>query len=395
MKAPIIAVLLAAAVARAQSAGYDGGFYVQSEDGRNRLQVGALLQTQARAFQPDRGRETEFVLERMRLEFSGHIDGVYRFMLEPNFATDQASLEEAWIGADLPFGATLILGRMKEPFGLEEMLPRAPQDWVNFSILNQFSPAEDLGVTLLGECAGGALEYGCAVYNGNGDQETNSDKDIAARLVWHPFHDEDSAWQGLQLGVAGTWGRADGSLDGEALTNEAKQDFLDFADGSSNDGRRWRTGLEAAWVHGPFSALGEMLLLEQEMRGTGGAGDVRIDGGYVGFSWVLTGEDKTWKGVVPARPVGRGKDAGSGAWQFATRISRLGLDPMMQTLGVVGSTGFADSVTTIDAGLNWYLTRHAMIRMHAVWTDYDEQITIAGNSFSEELAFLLQAQLTF
>lgn len=375
------------------TAGHDGHFFLQSADGRNRLQLGALFQAQARAFQADRGRDTEFLLERMRLEISGKVNEVYRFNFEPNFTEDEIELEEAWFGGVLPGGAELILGRMKEPFGLEEMLPRAPQDWVNFSILNQFSPAEDHGITLLGSFCD-ELDYGLAVYNGSGGDETNSDKDVAARIVWRPFAGEDCCLQGLQFGAAGTFGRADAMLTGKSLRNEAKQDFLRFSPGTRMDGDRWRAGLEAGWYNGPFAVLAEALLLQQEMVASAGRDDVTLDGGYVGFSWVLTGEDKTWRGVEPAQPFGAGT-SGYGAWQFATRISRLSLDPALMAIGAVGSTGFTDTVTTIDAGLNWYMTKLAMMRMHVLWTDYDEPIGIGGTTFGDELSVLIQAQFKF
>ena len=110
---------------------------------------------------------------------------------------------------------------------------------------------------------------------------------------------------------------------------------------------------------------------------------------------MLTGEAKTWRGVAPLHPVGDSENRGSGAWQFATRISRLSLDPTLMTIGAIGSTGFTDTVTTIDAGLNWHATRQALLRMHLVWTDYDEPIGIGGNAFDDELSVLLQAQFRF
>ncbi len=193
-----------------------------------------------------------------------------------------------------------------------------------------------------------------------------------------------------------TFGRADSELTGEGLQNEAKQDFLLFSTGARMDGDRWRAGLEFGWEHGPFNVIAEALLLEQEMTASGGSGDVAIDGGYVGFSWVLTGEDKTFsKGIDPRNPLRGSDEPGLGALQFATRVSRLSLDPRLMAIGAVGTTGFTDTVTTIDAGLNWYPTRRMRVRTHLIWTDYDEAIAFGGTTFGEELAVLVQAQLNF
>src|SRR5262245_16898798 len=104
-------------------AGYDGEFFLRSADDRYRLSIGGLLQVQGRAYQAERGRTSDFFLERMRLEIGGTIERIYHFNLEPKFTEEDVELEEAWVGADLGRHALLMLGRMKEPFSLEEMLP--------------------------------------------------------------------------------------------------------------------------------------------------------------------------------------------------------------------------------------------------------------------------------
>lgn len=371
---------------RVGRSGFDNGFFVESADGQSRLRFGALLQVNALAF--ERGldaRDSQFDLRRMRLEFEGEIEKRWLFNLEPFFSESEVELEEAWLGARLCADSTLMLGRMKEPFSLEEMSSRKHWDFAEFSLLNQLVPAEDTGVTVLGKCVDERLEYGVALYNGTGGDELNEDKDVAARLVWHTP-------RGLQFGAAATVGDADQAIDGEVLKTETRQPFITFEPGSEIDGERTRLGLESAWISGPFGLFAEAMQVEQDVLGAGGDANVAYSGWYVAGSWVLSGEDKTFKGVRPANAVGHG---GCGAWQLAARVSQLELDDDLVSAGLVLPASFTDSVTSYDLGLNWYATYNARVRLHVVHTEYSDRIAIGGDNLDSEDALLVQFQLGF
>lgn len=280
-------------------------------------------------------RDSAFDLRRMRLEISGELDERYIFNVEPFFTEAEVELEEAWVGAWLERERTRVLfGRMKEPFSLEEMSPRKGSDFAEFSILNQIVPAEDSGITLLGATAGGALEYGGAIYNGTSGDEVNEDRDLAARRVWHPFAARtECALRDLQIGAAATTGRADADVGGAELRTETRQPFLAFEPASEIDGDRTRAGVEAAWLSGPFALTAEAVRVEQDMTGPSGSDEVGFDAWHLTGSWVLTGEEKTFQGVRPARPFVKG--GGCEAWQIAARISRLELDDALVATGVV------------------------------------------------------------
>lgn len=412
---PLLAgvALLLPAVAAAQTpepevptgarAGYDGGFFIESADGRNRFTLEGLLQIHGTFFEPDLGgRESEFDVRRMRLEFGGIIDELYRFLVETKFTSDEVELEEAWIGADLARasdgGPRLMIGRMKEPFSLEEMLPRKHIDFPEFSILNQYAPAEDNGVTLIGGSLTGPVEYGFAFYNGTGGDDLNSDKDVAARFVTRPWSGGGGDLAGLQFGVAGTHGRQEGSLAGAELRTEARVPFLTFQPMSAFDGDRTRLGVEAAWVGGPFALYAEAASIEEEATGTGGDADLRTEVWYVAGSWVLTGEDKTFKGVHPRSPLIRRSGQmtrGRGAWQLAARYSELSLDDDLVGAGLALASAFPERVASYDIGINWYASYNARVKLHFLHTDYAEDIVVGGDRRGSEDALLLQFQLHF
>src|SRR5258705_13576866 len=79
--------------------GYDEGFYIRGRDGQLRME--GLLQGNAAAFERGSPHESEFVLRRMRLEFSGEFFRRWLFHIEPNFAEAGGELEGAWAGCQL------------------------------------------------------------------------------------------------------------------------------------------------------------------------------------------------------------------------------------------------------------------------------------------------------
>jgi len=362
-------------------AGYDGGFFVKG--GNAKFVLEGLLQVNGVFFEPDAAHESEFVLRRMRLEFSGEFFDRWYFHIEPKFVSDGVELEEAWVG--LKAGTHLILlGRMKEPFSWEEMASQRHMDMISFSIMNQFVPAEDHGITVIGnfDC----LEYGFGFYNGSGGDDTTSDKDAALRLVLHP-------WRGLQFGGSVTAGRQEIDVSDEELRTEARVPWATFLPGTEIEDERVRLGAEAAFLEGPFALTAELIEIREEVSET----TANLTGGYVQASYVLTGEGKSWKGegvriwkgVKPDRPFL--KDPDIGAWQLVARGSRLNVDRDL-TPFVTNNPRRIDSFTV---GLNWYSNEFVKVKVNYLRTAYDEDVVLAGKRRDNEDALIVQAQLMF
>jgi phosphate-selective porin OprO/OprP len=363
------------------TSGYDGGFFIAGPNAR--LTFEGLLQVNASIFPGDAPHDTEFFLRRLRLEFSGEFYERWLFHIEPKFTFDGVELEEAWVGAQA--GAhRFIFGRMKEPFSFEEMASQRHMDMINFSILNQFVPAEDHGITVLGSF--GMLEYGVGFYNGTGSDDTNADKDVALRLVLHP-------WEGLQFGGAMTYGRQDTDLGGQELRTEARVAWGEFVPGAELDGDRWRFGAEAAFLGGPFAATAELITVRQRIGGE----ETALTGGYVQASYVLTGEGKAWKGdpvrvwkgVSPAEPFL--KDPNIGAWQLVARWSHLSLDRRLEPL----LTNFPDTIDSYTIGVNWYVNDFVKFKLNYLKTVYGDSIVLGGRTHDDEDAVLVQFQVMF
>ena len=328
-----------------------------------------------------RGVDSGTYVKRMRPEFAGEFDGGWQFRFEPKFDDAGVELEEAWVGREILDGNALLrLGRMKAPFGLEEIRSRRNIHFPRFSILNQFSPAEDHGVFVTG--LEGQFEYGYALYNGTGGAEEDSGKDVALHGMWHSPAGGESSWQ---AGCALTYGRQDRSVEGDVIKNSGGQSVLEFGPAATLDGDRLRLGFEAAWFHGPLMVQAEFLRVEQEMGGGATVEDTAMTGFYIDIARSLTGNDLDFHG--PANP--------TDTWVAAVRLSTLRLSDELNTPGILTPGTFTEGIDSVSLGLNWIPNSHVIVR-HA-WTHswYTDTVTIAGEAVDDEGLLTVELQLHF
>lgn len=381
--------------------GYDHGFFIRSRDGRNEIVLEGLFQTLLRGSESSRKPQSEVEIKRMRLEVAGTFDEHYRFRVETKFSPHEVELEEAWLGAELFGGQDLLMiGRMKAPFGLEEVRSRRYIPFPQFSIMQQFVPAEQHGLFLNGNA--GRAEYGIGLYNG-GDQKSHDDgEELAARLMWHPFRgDFSTTFESLQFGLAATYGQEERDLTGGSIRNAAGLPLMHYADAVSVDGTQWRLGLEAAWYDGPYMLQAEWIHIEEELSRIGAQSDVAHDGGYVMYQQVLSGAtDISFAGVSPKSSVNPYGGGGSGALALALRLSVLESDDALQDLGFLQPGQFTPRVTSLSAGLNWYLSSHALLRTSFVHSIYSSDVSLegtaqAGEIVGDESALMVEFQMHF
>lgn len=134
-----------------------------------------------------------------------------------------------------------------------------------------------------------------------------------------------------------------------------------------------------------LAVTAEWIELREEMNDE----SVRVRGGYIQASWVLTGEAKTWKGVTPQRPFNEKPDIG--AWQFVGRWSALDPDNAFESF-LTNAPGGIDSATV---GVNWYANEHAKVKVNWVHTRFADRIVLHGESLKSEEALVVQFQLQF
>lgn len=168
----------------------------------------------------------------------------------------------------------------------------------------------------------------------------------AARLTWAPVN---GVTETLHLGVSGYWRDTGGRTTGLRFRTgpEVSVDstrLVDTGNIAANDYSF--AGAELAGQYGPIYLQSEYGRTDVD-RVTGA--DVSFDGGYVGASWVITGENREYKDGAFARI--KPKNAfslakgGWGAWEVAGRYSTLDLNDG----NIAGG-----KETNYSLGLNWY-----------------------------------------
>ncbi|HUD51854.1 OprO/OprP family phosphate-selective porin [Parvibaculum sp.] len=168
----------------------------------------------------------------------------------------------------------------------------------------------------------------------------------AARLTWAPVN---GVTETLHLGVSGYWRDTGGRTTGLRFRTgpEVSVDstrLVDTGNIAANDYSF--AGAELAGQYGPIYLQSEYGRTDVD-RVTGS--DVSFDGGYVGASWVITGENREYKDGAFARI--KPKNAfslakgGWGAWEVAGRYSTLDLNDG----NIAGG-----KETNYSLGLNWY-----------------------------------------
>jgi phosphate-selective porin OprO/OprP len=269
-------------------------------------------------------------------------------------------------------------------------------------------PNRDVGVQLQGDLFGGILRYETGIFNGvadssSGDVDASDDeKDVAGRLFALPFKNTDAnALRGLGVGVAGTIGNQDNGPVSRYRT-PGQQQFFAYRSGAGTltapnvvaDGSHWRFAPQLYYYWGPFGLFSEYVVSDQELRldaGTSIFTRAKNTGWQVAASYLLTGEENSWKGFTPKHNFSPGS-GGWGAWELAARVGQLDVDDSLFPVFANPATS-ASKATSWGVGLNWYLNKNITLNL-----DYEQTAFDGGTSgllANGEKVFMSRVQFSF
>ena len=375
----------------------DKGFALRSADGNFEYRLRGLLQFDHRNYFNDAGETSDgFTERRIRPTFEGTLFGKYGFRFTPEFGEgvnraqdsgNTARVVDAYADANFEDWLKLRVGKFKPVVGLERLQSGSAIKFIERSyVSNNLLPNRDLGVSLSGKVLDSKLEYALGLFNGVNDGaesttllDTNDDKDYAARIFATPFADSDSVLAGLGLGIAVTYGDANGTASNRGVTGGYKtpglsaSNFFALNGNVVGDGRRFRWTPQAYYYHGPFGLLAEYADVSTDVRNTAVAnsqGEVESDAWQVAASWLLTGEDASFKDVKPSQPFATGKP-GWGAWEIIARYQQQEIDDEAFDHGYANPTTSAKSARTWGAGLNWYLNQWVRLAVNYEETHFE------------------------
>jgi phosphate-selective porin OprO and OprP len=397
------------------------GFSYRSNDTNFVLRIRGLLQADSRFYVDDGGnnRNDTFLLRRARPIIEATLWESIDFTLVPEFGggsntadgnpTSSASILDAYANFRYSPELQLRVGKFKSPVGLEQLQSDSYAYFMERGLPSSLTPNRDVGLMLHGEVFGGVVNYAAAVLNGVGDNrnspnlDIDDEKDVAARLFFHPFQQTDiEALQGLGIGAAGTYGNHDGVQGINSYATEGGQTFFSYNPANAavrSDGTAWRFTPQAYYYFRSLGFIGEYVVSSQEVRsiaantnGISGAGELghrawQIVGGYV-----LTGEDASFRGVNPKKPFSLTSNQW-GAWEVIARYSHLDIDNQAFPVFANPDTS-ATEADAFGVGLNWYANRNVRTSLNYIHTDFKggDAGTVTRES---ENAVLTRLQLAF
>lgn len=388
----------------------DKGYTLASPDAANSIRLRGLVQLDNRLFFDDGGGilNNAFVLRRARIITEGVLAKNYGYQFVTEFGGSSVSILDANLFVNLTKNLQLKAGKFKVPVGHELL---QSDSWTFFnerSIVTNLVPNRDLGIQASGDVLGGRLSYAVGVFNGLPDagSSTNTDfdeeKDVAARVTTTPFkNDSGSPLQGLTLAVAGSLGRektAAGRTSG--YRTDGQQTGFAYNAAVVADGQIWRVSPQFDYRAGSLGLLGEYVKSVSNLRptATGPKTELTNTAWQLAAGYVLTGEDSSYNGVVPRTNF----DLGAGTWgafEVVARYSKLNVDDAtFPTFASAASN--ASEFKSLGLGLNWYLSKAAMLKIDYYQTDFGfsplaPAVPTAAVLRQDEKAFITRFQLTF
>jgi len=342
------------------------GISYRSSDGDLDLHLGGYLQIDARGYIGDHPTPEDcFLVRRARPEVKGTLYRHFDFRVLPDFATGSPVLYEAYLEARFQ-RFTIRGGKFRTPFGLERMQATPNLMFVELGLPTALAPNRDWGVQLSSGLAKNKITYAIGVFHGAADGSlidagNNPGLDTAARVFaapWSNSKDQNRAWhralKGLGFGMAITAGDQHGPTIG-TYKSFGQANFFSYATGTALAGVRVRYAPQAYYYHGSLGILTEYTLSHQVVARSGVDTSVSNSAWQVAGAWLLTGEDKSYRGVDPRRPMFR--RGGRGAVEVVARAGQLSLDPILQSHGLANANTPATTAHEWVVGTNWYLNR--------------------------------------
>lgn len=380
----------------APPAGTAPAFVIQSDNGDHRLQLGAIVQADARfALDDERsGVVDAFNLRRFRSVVQGRVARHFEYFLNVDFAGNAVNVRDAYLDTVFSPSFKVRVGKMKAPFSYDRNILVVNLSFVERGLTTSIAPDRDAGVQLFGDVAGNTLSYAVALTNGvadggSGDTDVNDAKDVTGRLVVRPFAKaRQHPLNGLGLAVAGSAGTQGGGLP--SFQSPGRQTLFAYA-GATGDGRRTRVSPQAFYYRGPFGAYGEFVRSRGGVAKGGMTDDVDHEAWQVAASWVLTGEtappERNPRPSVSFDPPSRH----FGALQVAARLQGLSVSESAVTRGLL-AVNASRSASIRAIGLNWYLNPFVKWNLNLERTVFDGG---ADRARPAETMVLLRTQLAF
>jgi phosphate-selective porin OprO/OprP len=258
-------------------------------------------------------------------------------------------------------------------------------------------PNRDVGIEVHGELASGVLTYAAGVFNGapdgdSTDQDSDSGKDVAARVFLSPFKRGGSMLKNLGFGVAGSTGRQQGAIGGYDTGGQLP--MFSYAAGVVADGTRTRIAPQLSFYSGPLGLIAELVRSRSAVRASGGqAARIGVRAWQATASLSLSGDAPSFTGLRPRRPFDPEQHHWGGL-ELVARVNGWEADALAFSGGFADPALSARKALAWGAGLNWQLTRHVKQAVDFERTTFTGGAP-AGADRPAENALFIRTQLAF
>jgi phosphate-selective porin OprO/OprP len=383
----------------------DKGLSAKSADGLYELRLRGTVQYDQRSFHEGDGLQNDsFLFRIVRPTLEGQLGKLVAFKLTPDFAGDTPSLVDAYFDLRFDPRYTLRIGKFNGPVGLERLQSSSALAMVERGYPTELAPNRDIGVQLQGEFAQGRVSYAAGLFNGapDGRDALASDPDdnleFEGRVFFEPWKNSANALSGLGFGLAGSHGdkRGLGNNFLPRYRTPGQNIFFSYRANVLADGTHERLSPQAYFYRNRLGLLGEWISSEQEVQlGTNAATHtaLRNEAWQLTGSWVLTGEDASYRGVVkPSRPFALDGE-GWGAFELVARVGELDVDDDAFPVYADPSLAARHS-REWGLGLNWYLNSNLKLVFNHTRASFDGGAPL-GADREDESATFTRVQVAF
>jgi phosphate-selective porin OprO/OprP len=418
---------------------FKNGFKINSGDGKSNFSVNGRVMADYRDFDIDAKAATGaavspenasgFDIRRAYLGVKGNFLGFVNYEATGDFAGSN-TLKYYWVEPVLSEKFKVRFGLFKMPGSLEQLTSSRFIDFTERDWVASMAPAVNKGIMVHGVPTTG-MTYALSVSNGGlladagsgTTRETSNSADGKALNGRLTLNFAELAGNKEAIGHVGGWFGWDENLPTMGAgavafrTNGRGTQFFNTqaTTGTSvmySNPEIKRGGLEGIAAMGPVKVQGEYAMMNFQQQGYK---DKEITAGYIGISYMLTGEQyaSSYKNGLMDRMSPKnnytGLDStGLGAWEIGARYSKF--DASDFTSGTTTSFDINSSASTNKAdsytvGIKWIPEPNTRFLLDYIYTDFNSSIfgstsTTAtavslNRAFSSEQAINMRAQFDF
>ena len=394
---------------------------VKIKSGKNQIKLGGRIHFDVGMYNNDKGAKCEVNdttdgsclvsgtnFRRLRLAMSGKYDDMFYYKASVDWgasakqgsdATDNASVDEAFLGYKLAKNTTFSIGKQKMPVAFAESTSSNDMAFIERAPSLDAMTDETIGPKRMGaqlrnwdKKMGYLVELGM---HGSSDtfstEQTNEDFGLGGRIAYAPILSKKQVlhlgyWHNKTLvdnrryGAASQRGVTDLQWNYRIGLNVADEKFLDMEDDADDVGG-WTDmvhyGAEFAYLMGPAWVQAEWIWGEfnrDVMSGdTNTFTSYKANGGYYQFGYVIGSERRYtikkggWKAPKVKNAINKG---GTGVHEIALRRDQLSLNDLADS-GSSGTTINEGTQKTWTLGYNWYLNNNNRVMVNYIHVDVD------------------------